>query len=125
MTSFAGRRLLATMRAGRIDGLLGLYDRHGPDCLQIAGRLVDGAPAAEEIVFEVFLGLSRHFTPRHIPLRKWLHEETRRARLPLPVGDHAVEDGPAGLTRPTRPGLIKHSCELSFIFGAVVPYRPG
>jgi DNA-directed RNA polymerase specialized sigma24 family protein len=76
------RRLLAMLREGEIEGIVALYDRHGHRCLTLAGELVGGAPAAHEVVFEVFLRLWRQFVPRQIPLRTWLLEETRQlARL--------------------------------------------
>jgi hypothetical protein len=47
--------LLESIRQGDLDGLAGLYDLHGPECLRAALASLRVAEAAESLVFEVFL----------------------------------------------------------------------
>jgi hypothetical protein len=60
-TGFAGvdDELVALVRAGDVQGLAGLFDRHGDACLQAAAAALQGAADVETMVFDVFLATWR------------------------------------------------------------------
>jgi hypothetical protein len=47
--------LVELVRAGDVQGLAGLFDRHGDACLQAAADALHGGAEVETMVFDVFL----------------------------------------------------------------------
>jgi DNA-directed RNA polymerase specialized sigma24 family protein len=50
---------MTSVKDGQVAGLAGLFDRHGACCLAIATDLLESRQAAQDIVFDVFLGVWR------------------------------------------------------------------
>ena len=94
--------LALRLAAREPDALTPLYARYAPLVFHIASQSLD-APAAEDIVQDVFLALWRKagtYDPRRGPFRPWLlqiahyrvlNELRRRSRRPLP--DPGADDG--------------------------------
>jgi DNA-directed RNA polymerase specialized sigma24 family protein len=59
MRRSADQQLLSMVSAGHVDGLGGLFDRHGQRCLRTAKRLTGDNRVAEEVVFETFIAFWR------------------------------------------------------------------
>jgi hypothetical protein len=71
------RRLMSSVKDGQVAGLAGLFDRHGASCLSIAHDLLESDQAAQDIVFDVFLGVWRDpAADRFGPLREHLTRQT-------------------------------------------------
>jgi DNA-directed RNA polymerase specialized sigma24 family protein len=51
---------MTSVEDGQVAGLAGLFDRHGACCLAVATGLVESEQAAQDIVFDVFLGVWRN-----------------------------------------------------------------
>jgi hypothetical protein len=70
-------RLLTSIQHGQVAGLAGLYDRHGSHCLSLANELLASEGAAEDVVFDVFMGFWRSpGTDRTGRLRQHLARQT-------------------------------------------------
>jgi hypothetical protein len=69
-------QLVELVRAGDVQGLAGLFDRHGDACLQAASGAIGGSGDVESMVFDVFLATWREPPSAGTPMRQQLVRRT-------------------------------------------------
>ena len=75
--------LVTEIRAGSVDAIGALYERHGKSLLAIAYRLLQSTDDAEDVVHDVFVGLPEALRryEEHGALAAWLRKITARVAL--------------------------------------------
>lgn len=79
----ADETLVDMARDGDVSGVGGLYDRHAARMMRVAWRLTGSAADAEDVVHDVFVGLSSalHRYQHRGSVEAWLAQVTARAAL--------------------------------------------
>jgi hypothetical protein len=69
-------QLVELVRAGDVQGLAGLFDRHGEACLRVASEALQEASDVESMVFDVFLATWREPPSEGTQMRQQLVSRT-------------------------------------------------